>query len=260
MNVGWKPWLPKDALDSGAVERAVAEVARSWSGKWFRSQTVSVWSESRPFPPATAALDKSGSHSRHLGDGLAISFGERERLAVAGLMLDIRVEPNTLTAADREALHDLADRCIDDLCLQLAATLSEAEESGWRSGGVSLPSEDASSYGLRVSGDEPLLRLEVSSDLAVRFIKYAASPPAPPQLQPLGAALARQEIALSAMVGRSEIGLHDLAALSAGDVLVLDRDFGAPASLAVDGALTAACASIQEVGGRLHLKIVKPFS
>jgi hypothetical protein len=261
VNAAWKPWLPPGALAGGAVERVLAEAARRWSDHWFPGRAVFVLGGSQSLQPADPAFEEVGQRTRLLGEDLALLFGEGSRIAVAGLMLDSRIEARTLTPADRDVLHDLADRCLDDLGTHLAAAFGCPPWRDWRpADAAALPFDDAQVFALAVTGDAPLLRLAVSTELVVTLVKKASSPPAAPPLRPLGVGLARQEVVLSAMVGRSALTLQELAALAPGDVLVLDRAVGEPATLAVDGALKDLRAAIEDVGGQLRLKILKSLS
>jgi flagellar motor switch/type III secretory pathway protein FliN len=78
-------------------------------------------------------------------------------------------------------------------------------------------------------------RIAAEEALVARWIRNALPPPpARSALATIAHALADQQIAVSAAVGRCRISTSDLAELAPGDVLILDQTLGEPVALAVN--------------------------
>jgi flagellar motor switch/type III secretory pathway protein FliN len=252
----WEPWLPVSALGGGTIGRLLGEAVSRWSDCWLVDRERVVIGAIAEF----SAIGADGAETLIADDGLAIRSTEQARIGLARLMLGASSGEKAPTAADRDVLRQLAERCLNDLRQRLAAALGFSGGE-WRTEHEPIPLAQAQIYPIGIAGKEPLLELTLSRALAVRAIKRAAAPGAHRSaLRPLSDALAGQEVAVSAALGRSELSLNDLAALAPGDVLVLDRDVGAPAPLAVNGTASGGRATIEEAGGALRLTIVKPFS
>jgi flagellar motor switch/type III secretory pathway protein FliN len=190
----------------------------------------------------------------------SIAASEAALLSLAGLMLDRRIDPPALTPADRSLVERLWTGCIEDLCKRLSETLRLPPASRWQlERSPAPPPVGAHSCYIGTGPRDPLIQLSVDWETMVALTK--ASIPfgqKPVRLQPLAAALAKQPIAVSALVGRCELTLADLAGLGEGDVVVLDRDLGLPLELAVGGEVKSGRCEVVEADERLSLKITEP--
>ena len=254
MTMQVKAWLPDGALSGGAVERACADAVAKWTDTWFARRLPAP-----PEPVAAAARAGDGLDCRTHEDGLCVSTSSAARYAMAGLMLDVVVDGAALNAADKAALEALAGGCIEDLCTELARAFGLGG-SAWERGGVDLAGHEARCYAVGLGGGAPPIRIAVETSAAVGLIK-AAAPAADkrPPLQPLRQGLSRQTVGLSARLGCCDLSVAELAALQPGDVLVLDRLLDDPLDLAVAGEPTRASCTVEQEGGSLHLKILKPL-
>jgi flagellar motor switch protein FliM len=116
-------------------------------------------------------------------------------------------------------------------------------------------------FALGPSDNAPAVRVLVSHELAANIVRSSARPgrkPAP--LRPLAEALARQNVGVSAVVGRCELSLGEFAGLSAGDVLVLDAPAGGTLPLAIDGVARQGRCAVEQEDGHLLLKIIQPLT
>lgn len=193
--------------------------------------------------------------------GIAVVLDGGARLRVAGAMLNAAIESNSANSADRKLIESLATRCIDDLCGRLSAAAGLPPTTQWHvRDDAELPFAEARRCTIQGASGEALATIVLGADLAVHFARQAA--PAAPAYAPLGPVLdglARQEVTVSALLGRCEVTLTELAALRAGDVLVLDRDLGSPAALAIEGAVKGGQATVSQQDGKLSLTIVQPL-
>jgi flagellar motor switch protein FliM/N len=253
-----KAWLPPGALCDGAVERALADAVWQWSENWFARRLMRPVDQAAPFD--RTAFGAGDLQFHFLEGGLAVALDDRARLAIAGMMLDAAVEPAALTPADRPVLDGLATSCVDDLCSRLAQAFNVADGARWRSGGLgALPFGEARAFAFGVIDGEPLVRVIVETHLAIALIKSTAPSATPIPLRPIAAGLARQSVAVSALLGRCELTLAELAELASGDVLVLDRELSLPLDLALDGAVKSGHCTVEQEGEKLRLKIIKSF-
>lgn len=254
-----RTWLPSGAL-GGAVERLLAETSGQWSDHWFARRLMRRVGES-------ASLDRGelgrmrDLQLRYVEAGLAIALEDDSRLVIARMMLDEPADRAALTEADEELVERLAAACIDDLCARLAGAFGLGRAPSWRRGGIDmLPFAEALVFALGPSDNAPTIRVLVAHELAATIVRSSAKPgrrPAP--LRPLAEALARQDVGLSAVVGRCELKLGEFAGLAPGDVLVLDAATGGTLPLAINGVARSGRCAVEQENGQLRLKIVKPL-
>ncbi len=261
MNMACRTWLPSGALGGGAVDRLLAETSAQWSDHWFARRLMRRVGES-------AMLDRTelgrvrDLQLRYVEAGLALALEDDARMVVARMMLDEPSDRAARTEADEELVERLAAACVDDLCARLAQAFGLGRSPAWRRGGIdALPFAEACVFALGPSDNAPTIRVLIGHELAAGIVRSSARPgrkPAP--LRPLAEALARQDVGLSAVVGRCEISLGELAGLAAGDVLVLDSATDGSLPLAIDGVARSGRCAVEQENGRLRLKIMQPLT
>lgn len=261
MNMACRTWLPSGALGGGAVERLLAETSGQWSDHWFARRLMRRVGES-------ASLDRSelgrmrDLQLRYVEAGLGLALEDDARLVIARMMLDEPADREALTEADEDLVERLASACVDDLCARLSVAFGLGRSPTWRRGGIeAMPFAEACVFALGPSDNAPTIRVLIGHELAAGIVRSSAKPgrkPAP--LRPLAEALARQDIGVSAVVGRCELSLGEFAGLAAGDVLVLDSATAASLPLAIDGVPRSGRCAVEQENGRLRLKIMQPLT
>ena len=256
-----RTWLPSGALGSGAVDRLLAATTGEWSDHWFARRLMRGVGES-------ASLDRAEPgrmrdlQLRYSEGGLALALEDDAADVIARLMLGEPADRRAQTEADAQLVERLATACLDDLCDRLAKAFGLVRAPAWRRGGIeTLPFAEARVFAFGPSDTEPTVRILVAHELAAGIIRSSAKPgrkPAP--LRPLAEALARQNIGLSAVVGRCELSLGEFAGLAPGDVLVLDASTGATLPLAINGVARPGRCALEQDNGQLRLKIVQPLT
>jgi hypothetical protein len=259
VNMACRTWLPTGASGGAAIERLLAETCRAWSDHWFARRLMRCEDAANPCDPVELgrlrALDL-----RFVDEGLGLAPEPGATAAIAGMMLDEPVHGHPKTQADEELIGRLAEACLDDLGLRLTKAFGLPRASPWRRGEADpYLFREARVAALGASASEPLIRILVAPDLVAELIKSAAgSAGTTAPLQPLGVALAKQRIGLSARVGECSLTLSEFAGLAAGDVLVLDTLLEASLPLAVDGTVRSGGCTVEQEEAQLCLKIVQP--
>jgi hypothetical protein len=256
-----RTWLPSGALGGGAVDRLLAEASGQWSDHWFARRLMRRVGES-------ASLDRGelgrirDLQLRYVEAGLALALEDDARMVIARMMLDEPAGSHARTEADEALVERLAAACIDDLCARLAAAFGLGRAPAWRRGGIeALPFAEACVFALGPSDNAPTIRVLVGHELAAGIVRSSARPgrKAVP-LRPLAEALARQNVGVSAVVGRCELSLGEFAGLAPGDVLVLDAATGGTLPLAINGVPRSGRCAIEQEDGQLRLKIMQPLT
>ena len=176
--------------------------------------------------------------------GLLLVADAPSQLTLAGWMLDLPVSPK-MNDVDRRFLRDLADACARDF-LETAAGLFSVGSAP-----RPIPPTRAQHTGVRfslsVSSATKVLELHAPEHLALAARRGALPAPAP-RSAPASRrdALERQSVRVGAMVGAGRVGLSDLANLSRGDVLVLDRGPGEDTALTINGEARPGTACVLE--------------
>jgi hypothetical protein len=256
-----RTWLPSGALGGGAVGRLLAQTSEQWSDHWFARRLMRRVGES-----ASLDRDEPGRmrdlQLRHVDAGLALALEDDSPIVIARMMLGEPADRDAATEADGELVERLASACIDDLGARLAGAFGLGRALTWRRGGIeTLPFAEACVFALGPSDNAPTIRVLVGHELAAGIVRSSAKPgrkPAP--LRPLSEALAKQDVGLSAMVGRCELSLGEFAGLAPGDVLVLDAAAGGTLPLAIDGVVRPGRCSVEQESGQLRLKIIQPLT
>ena len=261
MNMPFRTWLPSGALGGGAVDRLLAETTGQWSDQWFARRLMRAVGE-------TASLDRAelgrmrDLQLRYVEGGLALALEDDAATVIARMMLDESPDRRAVTEADEELVERLATGCIDDLCNRLAGAFGLGRTQSWRRGGIDgLPFAEACVFALGPSDNAPTIRVLVSHELVAGIVRSSAKPARKAlPLRPLAEALAKQSVDVSAVVGRCELSLGELAGLAPGDVLVLDASTGGTLPLAINGDARSGRCAIEQEDGQLRLKIVKPLT
>jgi len=260
VNVDFRVWLPDEALHGGAVKRTLREIARRWSERWFARQLVGLCEHSHRFGDRQPSAESEAAALVH-DDGMIVTISAAGRSTLAGLILDIATGEMKLNPADRFVLDGLADDCIRNLCSDMALAFGLKAETGWRQlDTAQMPDREDQIYHLGTGAPESLIEVRIAPSVAVALIKASGPPaPNPSELLDLGLALARQQVRVSAYLGRCRLTLGELSELAPGDVVVLDRDLGQPLPLAVEGKVTSSACTAERENSKFRLKIIKPL-
>lgn len=246
-----RPWLPPGAFDAGLAERALAPAVARWSAKWFASVELAL-------SGAFARWAGEAGEWQTLENSLALSANEEAQVELAALMLGAAPDAKAIKPADRALLLSSVQPCLRDLESELAGVFELPRNLPWEKRASPAEFEDARIVSLGVRGRPALLRLAVDAVLLVPLIRSAAPPDGPkPRLASLDRSLEKQEIYVSALIGRSTIALADLATVGPGDVLRLDRAAEDPVALAIDHKVTPTLCRIEQDGGTLRLRLVE---
>ena len=261
MNMACRTWLPSGALGGGAVERRLEETVAQWSDHWFARRLMRRVGESAILDRAELGRMRD-LQLRFVDSGLALALEDDARIVIARMMLDEPADREARTEADEDLVDRLASACVDDLCARLAQAFGLGRSPAWRRGGIeALPFAEACVFALGPTENAPAIRLLVGHELAAGIVRSSARPGRKPEpLRPLAEALARQDVGLSAVVGRCELSLGEFAGLAPGDVLVLDAATSATLLLAIDGVPRSGRCAVEQENGRLRLKITQPLT
>ncbi|MEI9930270.1 MAG: FliM/FliN family flagellar motor C-terminal domain-containing protein [Rhizomicrobium sp.] len=208
--VGARAWLPKSAFTREAVEGALSEPLQAWAARWFARATLGVarvdFSSEASIAPA--------SNIRLTGSGVEVELtgiGKRHLLEAA---LDADLSNNVLTGPDRRLLDMFVRNVLEDLVSQFEKTFGpNIENDGNRViARLALAGHDVLT--LHVP--------EVSLIAVLKRSKHRENSPASTLVR-RSAALRHTVLHAYGYLGSTEIGIAELEALGAGDVLVLDR-------------------------------------
>ncbi|MGQ0661108.1 FliM/FliN family flagellar motor C-terminal domain-containing protein [Sphingosinicella sp.] len=253
-----RAWLPGEALDRADLDKELCAVLQHWSRKWFAGAPWRAHARlSRESPPDVDELRWSA-----LSDGIAMGTASDAVCTIANAMLgnspvQVFNEPNDLALAE-----GLANACLDDLKRRLVQLFRLPVDRGWGEGAFAelLRDEPIHSIAIGAAAGQPVMRLAVTQDLLIAWIKSGASSlPQPIMLGALGDGLERQMIEISARVGGCELSLTELEALGVGDVIILDRMLDGPLELALDGRPTGRACAVDQAENRLALELFEPL-
>ncbi|WP_375397071.1 FliM/FliN family flagellar motor switch protein [uncultured Sphingomonas sp.] len=248
-----RSWLPEAAVARAARAVPLGAAVHDWSATWFAGRQAMVAGD----PAFGRGVDLARDTAIGIDDMLAMLMPDQTGTVVASLMFGAPDDPDALTPADRDALLTASERCLADLRTRLAETFGMSLDVPWRP--MTAPAADIGWRTYRVDADGlgPLLRVAASDALIARWRRGTL--PAVEARDPLGAlaaALADQSVAVSAFVGRCGLTASELATLSAGDVVMLDRAIGEPVELSVDAGRGPMRGTIRQLDDRLQLTIV----
>lgn len=261
MNMACRTWLPSGALGGGAVDRLLAGTSEQWSDHWFARRLMRRVGESASLDCAELGRMRD-LQLRYVEAGLGLALEDDAGIVIARMMLGEPASSDAATEADEALIERLATACIDDLGTRLAHAFGLGRAPAWRRGGIeALPFTEACVFALGPTENAPTIRVLIGHELAAGIVRSSAKPgrkPAP--LRPLAEALARQDVGVSAVVGRCELSLGEFAGLAPGDVLVLDAATAGTLPLAINGVARPGRCAIEQENGQLRLKIMQPLT
>lgn len=228
MSAQVRNWLPPEAAIAPRVRDALEGVVDAWSGKWFPGIRAEL---SRVEAYATG---RAGDWLVHCG-AVALPVDGPEAIRLAGLALGADTENLILSEPDR----DIVGRFAAVMLADLAATLSSVIGLGPGGADAPVPTPDplAGESGIELhicdAAGRPLVRAVIPLSALVPFIKAGIPARRGPELARIDGPVGRTATRLDIRLGGARLSLGDLAGLSAGDVLVLDRiiETGASVSL-----------------------------
>lgn len=251
-------WLPHGVLTGSAVADRLAGAIEAWSAAWFPHAAV------RPVPSPSSMPLQEGGYWMDTALGLAIAVPATAHGLLVAQMIDAPVSKALQTAADRRIITHLAQACLDDLGLRLGVAFGLPARPAWtRLEDGDGPAIDAPrGFALGIDAKPALVTIFVDAELAIALVKASLPPAAAGDpVQPLAAGLALQFVTVAASLGRCSVTVADMAGLSVGDVLVLDRPADAPLALTIDGrTIVPAACRIGQVDDRLQLKLLEPLN
>jgi len=215
------PWLPP--APTGAVERLIAMLADSWAAEWIDAPARCRVSDADPSADgasiwhgaATAAVGMDPAQALELGQAIVADAGDPEN------------------PRDRDILEKLGEAAM----AKLAAALVKATEAD---GAEKLCRPDANNTLYRLSGGHGWTAHISLGDLsAVRLRQHGAGRLHRPALGQMSRAFASERVRLGCHLGKAELFAGDLAALTKGDLIVLDRGTADDLPITIDGAAAA---------------------
>ena len=222
------PWLPESALTDRRSCEPVALCLSEWSKDWLQGHALSVpprW-ERQEGGRSPAGYETIGENS-----GYTLAMRLDGQLELASALLGREVTDRSLrTGNDRLLIRKLADAAIDDLARRIGHLLDPSDETASAANGERA-------FALPASCIEPipLFQIEASQGLLVGIArKWAGNPRATPAPDPWRSSLPEQAIRLSALAGRSRLGLTEVENLGVGDVLTLDTPVNGLLAVCID--------------------------
>jgi len=249
-----RPWLPESALSGDFARRILAELISNWSAKWISAGAVAV---AEGFRPVAAAPFADGGRTLAHPEGLALWTSDETELALAGMMLDRRIERGELQEADRALVIGLAERALDDLGAALASAFGLGHGRLQRGTTARVSGWDAPCRARLAAADQVLVELVAETDLLVGLIRNAAAPDTSGHVLSLSDGLRNQVVEVGAILGRSRARLDELATLQPGDVLLLEGDLSEPVEVAFDGMPSPLRCVIDGEEASLRLRLVE---
>lgn len=242
-------WLPPGTCFE-RLDRRLAETVRKWSRAWF-GEEASVAPDSTM---RDAAWAKATAHPWAHGAWLVIPDDTVRAMGRLALQVD---QGSGETAADHATFDAVGADCLAALSELLVREL-QTETGG---NADAAPPRAATVWKIDCKRGVVRLGVALSSAEGVDLLRRVLPPAARGSaLVSPGIALAPLEVALSARLGTCEVTLSELRSLSAGDVLVLDRDLSARLPLAVEGALIpAGRCTVSRDADNLLLEISEPI-
>lgn len=232
-----RDWLPLAAFNRASLRAVVDGAIEAWAGAWLGTRCLGIvgWS-----PQAGDRRDDTdGAGWRARPTGMAMSMSRRARSRLLGWALGVGLDEVSQTDVDRQVLHGLEQRMVDDLFDRLeaklgtAATLPSASVAGEAlpAGGVVVGlGEGAGAGGALFSIALPVERL-----LPLMRSTLPAARRATAALQSRRLAVSSQPVQLAVRLGAAELSLAEAQNLAPGDVLVLDRSIAVGVELVLAG-------------------------
>lgn len=249
MNSRVQAWAPKGALIDGALTAHIETLARVWAQHWFgterragaRAQDGASFPSAREAPVWTSA------------SGIKITLGANAPLGLwmLGLSPHGQVKPN-----DEALLAKLSSAAARDLAQRAEASLlgGAGEVNSLANGGHERTDHI---WSLSLGSASNVAHLIMSPALATQArLKMLPPPRTRRRLSPRAHAIARQRIEVGAMIGTAKIAIAEMRALSAGDIVLLDRGPGDVCQLTINRMRSPldAC-ELREDAGHLALRL-----
>jgi len=219
---GARAWLPKDAFSLEAISACLSGPLTDWSGRWFAGSSAAVVAVHGEIGPSQA----SAPDRLTVGACAALELSGRGKRRLLEAVLDIDLSNEPLNESDRCLLDAFAKIIVNDLAAAL-------ESDVLRDAATATPGAlIVATVGV---GERDVLTFEAPECAFVPLIKerrgglHSASR----AIARRSEALKRTEIRAHGYLGRAEIGIGELEALSPGDVLILDRALAEPVELRV---------------------------
>jgi hypothetical protein len=241
-----RPWLPPPALSAERIEPILARLVAEWSDCWFTDARAGIGQA-----PAADLSALEPESMRCCPPLLAAAAGPAARVAIAAAMLGTNL-PGLPLARDKSVIDALAIDCVDDLLKRIWSLARDGAPPEPGDGGIEC---SAVPWAVSVGKRRAVIRLVIAQEAAIGVIKRALPRSAPPNVEPIGRGLLRQEVALAADLGRARVGLLELEGLSAGDVLVLDSSAESPLGLLLNGEHAPLSALLEEKDGGAMLTL-----
>jgi len=248
-----KAWLPREALDAAPVRQRVAGAVEAWSGKWFAAGGLAAtgFEALRPGSPCRA------SGWRVYGSAVALAAGAPAMIPLAGLALGADPGRLVLSEVDRDIIGRFTTRIAADLALSLeqALGLDPPEDPGDIAVEDALP-DGGLLFGLADGAGAQVLHAAIPTAALVGFLKSTIKPARRPRpaVSRLARAIGATPVQIEARLGATTLPLGDLASLTPGDVLILDRPVAAGAGLTLlRSNRTFASGAIADRGERVAL-------
>lgn len=230
-----RDWLPLAAFNRASLRAAVDGAIEAWAGAWLGTRRLGIVSWSPQAGDRRDDTDGAGWRARPTG--MAMSMSRRARSRLLGWALGVGLDEVSQTDVDRQVLHGLEQRMVDDLFDRLeaklgtAATLPSASVAGEAlpAGGVVV------GLGEGAGGALFSIALPVERLLPLMRSTLPAARRATAALQSRRLAVSSQPVQLAVRLGGAELSLAEAQNLAPGDVLVLDRSIAVGVELVLAG-------------------------
>lgn len=226
-----QPWLPENALLSGAAVETIATLVQDWRTHWFESRWLSPPAQWVSAEGHEAALNDDWGALISVGEGLSLRYRRDASKIAAAALVKLPGNRPTVNAHDQELLQRAVTAIFQDLQQRLAKLARPGNDYA-RGKKYQLALNDADGF--------PILWIGADETLLVQLTKEAISPTQQhPKVSSRAEAIDATSTEAAALLGRASIPYRDLRELSVGDVLVLDAKHNFPVDLWVDGTVAA---------------------
>ncbi|HKC03555.1 MAG TPA: FliM/FliN family flagellar motor C-terminal domain-containing protein [Sphingomicrobium sp.] len=240
-----KPWLPSDAIQPAALAPVLSRILRDWSKHWFVTDEASAGAAFQDDWPAAQA----STNWRSAGSCASIALNPTVQAAVGSAMLGCAIPHSPVQPRDREIIDCLATVCIDDLLKRVAQLSGEGDaDVGPRSEPIDL--DACNWWDVSFRSGKRAFKLALSSIAQIRIVKRELPAAPKPELKAVARGLGKQQIGLTADVGRSAIKLAELKDLGVGDIVLLDRLSTEPVDLLIDGFASPLGGMLESIDGQ----------
>ncbi|MGQ7829956.1 FliM/FliN family flagellar motor C-terminal domain-containing protein [Altererythrobacter sp. Z27] len=239
-------WLPPSCLETRAAVQSFEQLVHAWAADWFQSNPWSVMGKWERYPESLAA---SWATLRSPAHGIAI---QADNDAVLRLALDVlgAAPQRHYTEADLRLLRRFSLKILDDL---------EDRLSAFQRPPVAGANEDTTWISLLIGTlGQPMIALTCSSSSLVPVVRAGF-----PQLHPRGPlhsplqACQRQEIDISAILGKARLRVAEIRQFEIGDVVTLDQLSSQPITLSISSRESSILGCPGEQDGQIILEVAE---